>query len=188
MVKIPCNKDKVWIDFAALPNAHPVRTQYYLNRANDEPDFARAGVMTNKHGDSVDVFVTKYIVGSTLEDLFDDEEVYRLRTKALMQLDARGLFMHDADVIGNILVDRDGRIYFIDADQMVIAQRQRLTCAPSFATEELEAVLEIQYQAMAKRAMKRCRRDNDYLRRLSALRAMRVQPTAMDITAARCGP
>lgn len=185
VVNIPRNKDKVWIDFAALPNAHPVRTQYYLNRANDEPDFARAGVMTNKHGDSVDVLVTRFIAGSTLEDLFDEVERDALRTKALLQLNARGLFMHDADVIGNILVDEGGRIYFIDADQMVIAHHQRLTRAPSFATEELEEVLEIYYQAMAKRALKRGKRNNDYLRRLSALRA---RPTAIGITAAGSGP
>ncbi|MBT9433000.1 hypothetical protein JZM24_14235 [Candidatus Sodalis endolongispinus] len=171
VVKIPRNKDKVWINFSAQPNAHPIRTQYYLNRANDEPDFARAAVMTNKHGDCVDVLVTRFIAGSTLEDLFDEEDGDALRTKALQQLNARGLFMHDAHVKGNILVDEGGQIYFVDADQMVIAYHQRLTRAPSFATEELEEVLEVYYQAMAKRALKRGKRNDDYLRRLSVLRA-----------------
>lgn len=68
---------------------------------------------------------------------------------------------------------------------MVIAHHQRLTRAPSFATEELEEVLEIYYQAMAKRALKRGKRNNDFLRRLSALSA---RPTTIGITAAGSGP
>lgn len=178
VVKIPRNKDSVWINFAAMPNAHPIRVQHYLNKANNQPDFARAGVMSDKHGDPVDVLVTKYIAGSTLKDLSDEEKGNVLRTKALLLLDSRGLYMHDAEVVGNILIQNDGRIYFIDADQMVIAQRQRLARTPSFATDVLEDVLEKYYQIMTKLALKRGRRDDEYRTRLSALRAIRGRSVA----------
>ncbi|MFT4464972.1 MAG: hypothetical protein ACMX3H_10110 [Sodalis sp. (in: enterobacteria)] len=126
----------------------------------------------------MDVLVTKYIAGSTLEDLSDEEKGNVLRTKALVLLDSRGLYMHDAEVVGNILIQNDGRIYFIDADQMVIAQRQRLARTPSFATDVLEEVLEKYYQIMTKLALKRGRRDDEYRTRLSALRAIRGRPVA----------
>lgn len=69
--------------------------------------------MTNKHCDPVDFLVTQYIAGSTLENLSDEEKKNVLRTKASLLLYSRGLYMHDAKVVGNILIQSDGRIYLL---------------------------------------------------------------------------
>lgn len=63
--------------------------------------------------------------------------------------------MHDINVIGNILVDKNDNLHIIDGDQLVLSQAKRLERQPSMATIDLEDQIESSLQVKLKMATNR---------------------------------
>lgn len=66
--------------------------------ANDDKNFSRSAIM-NINGKDVTVLVSKYIQGQEFD--VEDEDNYRM-AEALLK--SRGFYMHDINILGNILV------------------------------------------------------------------------------------
>ncbi|EHZ8830177.1 hypothetical protein K6S75_004472, partial [Salmonella enterica] len=117
VVKIPINERGIKVDVNSPEhrNCHPDRVSKYLNMANGDKDFSRSAIM-NINGKDVTVLVSKYIQGQEFD--IEDEDNYRM-AEAL--LESRGVYMHDIDNLGNILV-KEGVLFFVDGDQIVLSQ------------------------------------------------------------------
>ncbi|MDU4092540.1 MAG: hypothetical protein E7H57_04605, partial [Pantoea sp.] len=135
VIKLPVNINGELVDWHSgwSRSASPERASRYLNAANQDDSFSRVANI-NLGKEKIKVLVTKYIKGSPLKGV---KEINR----ALTLLQERGVHMHDFFVDGNILKKQDGKIYFIDADQLVIGPEKRLERAPSLATKDLEDML-----------------------------------------------
>lgn len=135
VIKVPVNINGDLVDWHSGWNrsANPERASRYLNAANQDESFSRVANINFK-GQNIKALVTKYIKGSALKG---DEEI----NVALRLLQERGLHMHDFYVDGNILKAKDGKLYFIDADQLVIGPDKRVERTPSLATKDLEDML-----------------------------------------------
>lgn len=135
VVKVPVNIHGEMVDWYSGWNrsANPERVIRYLNKANQDESFSRVANV-NYRGEDTKVLVTKYIKGSRLKG---EKEI----NKALKLLQERGFHMHDFYVDGNILKTKGGKLYFIDADQLVIDPEKRLERTPSLATKDLEDML-----------------------------------------------
>ena len=140
-VKIPVNSTGNMIDThsAEHRNAHSERVSYYLNLANNDPDFSRHMqiVFNNK---KMEVLVSKYINGKEF-DIRTDANYER----ADSLLEDRGLYMHDLNILGNILI-KDGELFFVDGDQIVLSQEKRRERRVSSATEALEQQIRTSYE------------------------------------------
>lgn len=100
VVKVPINERGIKVNITSPEhrNCHPERVSKYLNMANDDKDFSRSASM-NINGKDVPVLVSKYIQGQELD--IEDDDNYRM-AEAL--LESRGVYMHDINILGNILV------------------------------------------------------------------------------------
>ncbi|EDN2049683.1 hypothetical protein GHW95_22310, partial [Salmonella enterica] len=100
VVKIPINERGIKVDVNSPEhrNCHPDRVSKYLNMANDDKNFSRSASM-NINGKDVTVLVSKYIQGQELD--VEDEDNYRMAEELLK---SRGVFMHDINILGNILI------------------------------------------------------------------------------------
>ena len=140
-VKIPVNSTGNMIDThsAEHRNAHPERVSHYLNLANNDPGFSRHMqiVFNNK---KMEVLVSKYINGKEF-DIRTDANYER----ADNLLEDRGLYMHDLNILGNILI-KDGELFFVDGDQIVLSQEKRRERRVSVVTEALEQQIRISYE------------------------------------------
>lgn len=132
-IKLPVNSTGKMIDFNSdvHRNGHPKRVSYYLNCANNDSDFSRHMqiVFDNK---KMEVLVSKYIDGKEFN--IGITENYE---RAEDLLDERGLYMHDLNVLGNILI-KDDELFFVDGDQIVLSQEKRRERRVSVVTEALE--------------------------------------------------
>lgn len=140
-VKIPVNSTGNMIDThsAEHRNAHPERVSHYLNRANNDTDFSRHMqiVFENK---KMDILISKYINGKVF-DIGTDANYER----ADGLLEERGLYMHDLNVYGNIII-KDDVLFFVDGDQIVLSQEKRRERRVSEVTEALEQQIRINYE------------------------------------------
>ncbi|EEK6928977.1 hypothetical protein FVT70_21720, partial [Salmonella enterica] len=140
VVKIPINERGIKVDVNSPEhrNCHPDRVSKYLNMANGDKDFSRSAIM-NINGKDVTVLVSKYIQGQEFD--IEDEDNYRM-AEAL--LESRGGYMHDIDNLGNILV-KEGVLFFVDGDQIVLSQESRQQRSASLATTQLEEQIKARY-------------------------------------------
>ncbi|EJL0565888.1 hypothetical protein NL588_004279, partial [Salmonella enterica] len=140
VVKIPINERGIKVDVNSPEhrNCHPDRVSKYLNMANGDKDFSRSAIM-NINGKDVTVLVSKYIEGQEFD--IEDEDNYRM-AEAL--LESRGVYMHDIDNLGNILV-KEGVLFFVDGDQIVLSQESRQQRSVSLATRQLEEQIKARY-------------------------------------------
>lgn len=140
-VKIPVNSTGNTIDTNSDEhrNAHPERVSHYLNRANNDLDFSRHMqiVIDNK---KMEVLVSKYINGKAF-DIGTDANYERAENL----LEERGMYMHDLNVNGNILI-KDDELFFVDGDQIVLSQEERWERRVSTATEALEQKIRTNYE------------------------------------------
>lgn len=145
VVKIPISNRGKRVDFTSPEhsNSHPERVSKYLNIANDDANFSRAVTM-NIEGKSIMVLVSKYIAGKEADIENDYEKIDEL-------LRSRGVYMHDMNILGNILV-KDNCFYFVDGDQIVLSEERRQQRRVSFATTQLEEQIRANYQVKLKRA------------------------------------
>ncbi|AUM40394.1 Secreted effector kinase SteC [Salmonella enterica] len=147
VVKIPINERGIKVDVNSPEhrNCHPDRVSKYLNMANGDKDFSRSAIM-NINGKDVTVLVSKYIQGQEFD--IEDEDNYRM-AEAL--LESRGVYMHDIDNLGNILV-KEGVLFFVDGDQIVLSQESRQQRSVSLATRQLEEQIKARYLIKLKQA------------------------------------
>ncbi|EAB3501889.1 hypothetical protein D5568_22835, partial [Salmonella enterica] len=147
VVKIPINERGIKVDVNSPEhrNCHPDRVSKYLNMANGDKDFSRSAIM-NINGKDVTVLVSKYIQGQEFD--IEDEDNYRM-AEAL--LESRGGYMHDIDNLGNILV-KEGVLFFVDGDQIVLSQESRQQRSASLATTQLEEQIKARYLIKLKQA------------------------------------
>ncbi|EAA9450984.1 Secreted effector kinase SteC [Salmonella enterica subsp. enterica serovar Mokola] len=147
VVKIPINERGIKVDVNSPEhrNCHPDRVSKYLNMANDDKNFSRSASM-NINGKDVTVLVSKYIQGQELD--VEDEDNYRMAEELLK---SRGVFMHDINILGNILV-KGGVLFFVDGDQMVLSQESRQQRSVSLATRQLEEQIKAHHLIKLKRA------------------------------------
>ncbi|EAT5740181.1 hypothetical protein E7797_22285, partial [Salmonella enterica] len=147
VVKIPINERGIKVDVNSPEhrNCHPDRVSKYLNMANGDKDFSRSAIM-NINGKDVTVLVSKYIQGQEFD--IEDEDNYRM-AEAL--LESRGVYMHDIDNVGNILV-KEGVLFFVDGDQIVLSQESRQQRSASLATTQLEEQIKARYLIKLKQA------------------------------------
>jgi len=138
VIKVPVNSSGNFVDWNSPEhkNAKPERVSRYLNEANNDCDYSRSAqaVFNNK---PMNVLVSKFVQGHELD--VDNEENY---FRASDHLESRGLYMHDINVMGNILVDKNDNLHIIDGDQLVLSQAKRLERQPSMATTDLEDQIE----------------------------------------------
>ncbi|EIG8310038.1 Secreted effector kinase SteC [Salmonella enterica] len=146
-VKVPINARGMKVDFTSPEhgNCHPERVSKYLNQANDDRNFSRSAIMSI-NGSDVMVLVSKYIQGHELD--IEDEDNYNMAEELLEE---RGLYMHDMNVFGNILV-KEGKLYFVDGDQMVLSKQSRHQRAASLATKKLEEQIMTHHKIKLKQA------------------------------------
>lgn len=151
VIKVPVNSSGNFVDWNSPEhkNAKPERVSRYLNEANNDRDYSRSAqaVFNNK---PMNVLVSKFVQGHELD--VDNEENY---FRASDHLESRGLYMHDINVIGNILVDKNDNLHIIDGDQLVLSQAKRLERQPSMATIDLEDQIESSLQVKLKMATNR---------------------------------
>ncbi|EEO8494907.1 hypothetical protein G6132_003270, partial [Salmonella enterica] len=147
VVKIPINERGIKVDVNSPEhrNCHPDRVSKYLNMANGDKNFSRSASM-NINGKDVTVLVSKYIQGQEFD--IGDEDNYRM-AEAL--LESRGVYMHDIDNLGNILV-KGGDLFFVDGDQIVLSQESRQQRSVSLATRQLEEQIKTHHLIKLKRA------------------------------------
>lgn len=147
VIKVPINEQGVKIDFTSPEhcNCHPERVSKYLNIANDDKNFSRSATM-NINGKDVMVLVSKYIQGQEFD--IEDDENYN-RAEAL--LESRGVYMHDMNVFGNILV-KEGGLFFVDGDQIVPSKEFRHQRRVSLATAQLEEQIKARHMVKLKQA------------------------------------
>lgn len=147
VVKIPINERGIKVDVNSPEhrNCHPDRVSKYLNMANDDKNFSRSASM-NINGKDVTVLVSKYIQGQELD--VEDEDNYRMAEELLK---SRGVFMHDINILGNILI-KEGVLFFVDGDQMVLSQESRQQRSVSLATRQLEEQIKAHHMIKLKRA------------------------------------
>lgn len=126
-------------------NCHPERVSKYLNLANGDKNFSRSASM-NIDGKDVMVLVSKYIQGQEFD--IEDEDNYRM-AEALLK--SRGVYMHDINILGNILV-KEGVLFFVDGDQIVLSQAARQQRGVSLATVQLEEQIKTHHMIKLKRA------------------------------------
>lgn len=140
-VKIPVNSTGNMIDThsAEHRNAHPERVSHYLNRANNDPDFSRYMEIAYNNT-KIEVLVSKYINGKAF-DIGTDANYERAENL----LDERGVYMHDLNVHGNILIKGD-ELFFVDGDQIVLSQENRRERRVSVVTVALEQQIRISYE------------------------------------------
>ncbi|EHM45808.1 protein kinase family protein [Yokenella regensburgei] len=140
-VKIPVNSTGNMIDThsAEHRNAHPERVSHYLNRANRDPDFSRY-MQISFDNKKMEVLVSKYINGKVFDTGTDAN--YERADNLLYE---RGVYMHDLNVHGNILIKND-ELFFVDGDQIVLSQEKRLERRVSVVTEALEQQIRISYE------------------------------------------
>ncbi|HID7510852.1 TPA: hypothetical protein ACXHW4_004795 [Enterobacter hormaechei] len=173
VIKVPVNDSGNFVDWYSQEhkNASPERVSRYLNEANNDPDYSRStrAVFKNK---SMNVLVSKFVQGHEL-DVDDDQNYFR----ASDHLESRGLYMHDINVIGNILVDKDDNLHIIDGDQLVYSQSKRLERQPSLATIDLEEQIESSLQVKLKMAINK-KNDDDaiyYQALINEIKDLRVK-------------
>lgn len=151
VIKVPVNSSGNFVDWNSPEhkNAKPERVSRYLNEANNDCDYSRSAqaVFNNK---PMNVLVSKFVQGHELD--VDNEENY---FRASDHLESRGLYMHDINVMGNILVDKNDNLHIIDGDQLVLSQAKRLERQPSMATIDLEDQIESSLQVKLKMATNR---------------------------------
>ncbi|MER3178882.1 SPI-2 type III secretion system effector kinase SteC [Salmonella enterica] len=147
VVKIPINERGIKVDVNSQEhrNCHPDRVSKYLNMANGDKNFSRSAIM-NINGKDVTVLVSKYIQGQELD--VEDEDNYRM-AEALLK--SRGVYMHDINILGNILI-KEGVLFFVDGDQMVLSQESRQQRSVSLATRQLEEQIKAHHLIKLKRA------------------------------------
>ncbi|EDG8939723.1 Secreted effector kinase SteC, partial [Salmonella enterica subsp. enterica serovar Typhi] len=147
VVKIPINERGIKVDVNSPEhrNCHPDRVSKYLNMANDDKNFSRSASM-NINGKDVTVLVSKYIQGQEFD--IEDEDNYRM-AEAL--LESRGVYMHDIDNVGNILI-KEGVLFFVDGDQIVLSQESRQQRSVSLATRQLEEQIKARYLVKLKQS------------------------------------
>ncbi|WP_254867070.1 Secreted effector kinase SteC, partial [Salmonella enterica] len=147
VVKIPINERGINVDVNSPEhrNCHPDRVSKYLNMANGDKNFSRSAIM-NINGKNVTVLVSKYIQGQELD--VEDEGNYRM-AEALLK--SRGVYMHDINIVGNILV-KEGILFFVDGDQIVQSQESRQQRSVSLATRQLEEQIKAHHLIKLKRA------------------------------------
>lgn len=147
VVKVPINERGIKVDITSPEhrNCHPERVSQYLNMANDDKNFSRSALM-NINGKDVMVLVSKYIQGQEFNT--DDEDNYRM-AEAL--LESRGVFMHDINILGNILI-KEGVLYFVDGDQIVLSYESRQQRRVSLATAQLEEQIKAHHMIKLKQA------------------------------------
>ncbi|EBS7632531.1 Secreted effector kinase SteC [Salmonella enterica] len=147
VVKIPINEWGIKVDVTSPEhrNCHPERVSKYLNLANGDKNFSRSASM-NIDGKDVMVLVSKYIQGQEFD--IEDEDNYRM-AEALLK--SRGVYMHDINILGNILV-KEGVLFFVDGDQIVLSQASRQQRGVSLATVQLEEQIKIHHMIKLKRA------------------------------------
>ncbi|ECS5442465.1 Secreted effector kinase SteC [Salmonella enterica] len=147
VVKIPINERGINVDVNSPEhrNCHPDRVSKYLNMANGDKNFSRSAIM-NINGKNVTVLVSKYIQGQELD--VEDEGNYRM-AEALLK--SRGVYMHDINIVGNILV-KEGILFFVDGDQIVQSQESRQQRRVSLATRQLEEQIKAHHLIKLKRA------------------------------------
>lgn len=146
VIKVPINDQGIKVDITSPEhrNCHPERVSKYLNMANDDKNFSRSASM-NINGKDVLVLVSKYIQGQELN--IEDDDNYRM-AEAL--LESRG-YMHDMNILGNILV-KDGELFFVDGDQIVLSQESRQQRRVSLATVQLEEQIKTHHIIKLKQA------------------------------------
>ncbi|HFW4722097.1 TPA: Secreted effector kinase SteC, partial [Salmonella enterica subsp. enterica serovar Waycross] len=149
VVKIPINERGIKVDVNSPEhrNCHPDRVSKYLNMANGDKDFSRSAIM-NINGKDVTVLVSKYIQGQELDVEDEDKDNYRM-AEALLK--SRGVYMHDINILGNILV-KGGVLFFVDGDQIVLSQESRQQRSVSLATRQLEEQIKAHHMIKLKRA------------------------------------
>ncbi|EDE2251343.1 Secreted effector kinase SteC [Salmonella enterica] len=147
VVKIPINERGIKVDVNSQEhrNCHPERVSKYLNMANGDKNFSRSAIM-NINGKDVTVLVSKYIQGQEFD--VEDEDNYRM-AEALLK--SRGVYMHDINILGNILV-KEGVLFFVDGDQIVLSQESRQQRSVSLATRQLEEQIKAHHMIKLKRA------------------------------------
>ncbi|EOX8479045.1 Secreted effector kinase SteC [Salmonella enterica subsp. indica] len=147
VVKIPINVWGIKVDVTSPEhrNCHPERVSKYLNLANGDKNFSRSASM-NIDGKDVMVLVSKYIQGQEFD--IEDEDNYRM-AEALLK--SRGVYMHDINILGNILV-KEGVLFFVDGDQIVLSQASRQQRGVSLATVQLEEQIKTHHMIKLKRA------------------------------------
>ncbi|EAR7071978.1 Secreted effector kinase SteC [Salmonella enterica] len=147
VVKVPINGQGMKVDFTSPEhgNCHPERVSKYLNQANDDRNFSRSAIMSI-NGSDVTVLVSKYIQGQELD--IEDEDNYNMAEELLEE---RGVYMHDMNVFGNILV-KEGKLYFVDGDQIVQSKQSRHQRAASLATKKLEEQIMTHHKIKLKQA------------------------------------
>ncbi|HCL5074329.1 TPA: Secreted effector kinase SteC [Salmonella enterica] len=147
VVKVPINERGIKVDITSPEhrNCHPERVSKYLNMANDDKNFSRSASM-NINGKDVPVLVSKYIQGQELD--IEDDDNYRM-AEAL--LESRGVYMHDINILGNILV-KEGVLFFVDGDQIVLSQESRQQRRVSLATAQLEEQIKAHHMIKLKQA------------------------------------
>lgn len=140
-VKIPVNNTGNTIDVNSdeYRNAHPKRVSHYLNLANNDPDFSRYMQIFVYNKKTV-VLVSKYINGERF-DISTDAN-YKRAEDLLVE---RGVYMHDLNVYGNILI-KDDNLFFVDGDQIVQSQEKRRERRVSVVTEALELQIRRSYE------------------------------------------
>ncbi|WP_261639993.1 hypothetical protein [Erwinia mallotivora] len=148
VIKVPVNCSGNLVDWNSQEssNARPARVSKYLNIANDDADFSRPAkaVWNDK---KVDVLVSKYVKGREL-DIENGSEYDR----ASDLIESRGLYMHDLNVFGNVLVDDKDKLHIIDGDQLVFSETKRLERKLSVATINLEDQIDTQIRLRLKNA------------------------------------
>ncbi|HAU3358745.1 TPA: Secreted effector kinase SteC [Salmonella enterica subsp. salamae] len=147
VVKVPINDRGIKIDITSPEhrNCHPDRVSKYLNMANDDKNFSRS-VSMNINGKDVPVLVSKYIQGQELD--IENDDNYRM-AEAL--LESRGVYMHDMNILGNILV-KEGVLFFVDGDQIVLSKESRQQRRVSLATTQLEEQIKAHHMIKLKQA------------------------------------
>lgn len=88
----------------------------------------------------IEILVSKYINGQEFD----------IRTNANYEsaanlLNERDLYMHDLNIFGNVLI-KDGELFFVDGDQIVLSQEKRRERRVPLATQELEQQIRTLYQ------------------------------------------
>lgn len=171
VVKVPVNCHDKFVDWGSQEhkNATPERVSKYLNIANDDPDYSRCARTVFKDK-AVNVLVSKFVEGRELD--VNDPDNY---DRASDLLEDRGLYMHDINVIGNILVDKNNDLHVIDGDQLVPSQTKRLERQPSVSTVDLEDQIETSLRVKLKMAMSARNQDDTeyYQSLLDDLKALR---------------
>lgn len=147
VIKVPINDQGIKVDITSPEhrNCHPERVSKYLNMANGDKNFSRSASM-NINGKDATVLVSKYIQGQEFD--IEDEDNYRM-AEAL--LESRGGYMHDMNILGNILV-KDGDLFFVDGDQIVLSKESRQQRRVSLATVQLEEQIKTHHMIKLKQA------------------------------------